>query len=185
MCRNIKMLFNFDPPVTDDEIRAASLQLLRSSEAHLQLLREARAPGRRVPRRARHRATRSNERGPGARSPCDPVSGLVSPASRYHREDDRSVRPHGYAAPTCARQQAAQLGRPPRSRGDHGGGEAGLARSPKVNGHGTQGIPAVPQRAWLLQGRARARRADHPGMAAVDPATLHRLCAGRAAHRDV
>jgi hypothetical protein len=29
MCRNIKMLFNFDPPVTDDEIRAASLQYVR------------------------------------------------------------------------------------------------------------------------------------------------------------
>jgi hypothetical protein len=28
MCRNIKMLFNFDPPVTDDEIRAASLQFV-------------------------------------------------------------------------------------------------------------------------------------------------------------
>jgi hypothetical protein len=29
MCRNIKTLFNFDPPVTDDEVRAASLQLVR------------------------------------------------------------------------------------------------------------------------------------------------------------
>jgi hypothetical protein len=29
MCRNIRMLFNFDPPVTDDEIRAASLQFVR------------------------------------------------------------------------------------------------------------------------------------------------------------
>jgi hypothetical protein len=29
MCRNIKILFNFDPPVTDDEIRAASLQFVR------------------------------------------------------------------------------------------------------------------------------------------------------------
>lgn len=29
MCRNIKTLFNFDPPVTDDEIRAASLQFVR------------------------------------------------------------------------------------------------------------------------------------------------------------
>jgi hypothetical protein len=26
MCRNIKILFNFDPPATDDEVRAASLQ---------------------------------------------------------------------------------------------------------------------------------------------------------------
>lgn len=29
MCRNIKTLFNFDPPVTDDEVRAASLQYVR------------------------------------------------------------------------------------------------------------------------------------------------------------
>jgi hypothetical protein len=29
MCRNIKMLFNFDPPVSDDEIQAASLQFVR------------------------------------------------------------------------------------------------------------------------------------------------------------
>ena len=29
MCRNIKTLFNFDPPVTHDEIRAASLQFVR------------------------------------------------------------------------------------------------------------------------------------------------------------
>ena len=29
MCRNIKMLFNFDPPVTDAEVRAASLQFVR------------------------------------------------------------------------------------------------------------------------------------------------------------
>ena len=29
MCRNIKTLFNFDPPVTDDEIHAASLQFVR------------------------------------------------------------------------------------------------------------------------------------------------------------
>ena len=29
MCRNIKMLFNFDPPVTPLEIRAASLQFVR------------------------------------------------------------------------------------------------------------------------------------------------------------
>ncbi len=29
MCRNIRTLFNFDPPVTEDEIRAASLQFVR------------------------------------------------------------------------------------------------------------------------------------------------------------
>lgn len=29
MCRNIKTLFNFDPPVTADEVHAASLQFVR------------------------------------------------------------------------------------------------------------------------------------------------------------
>ena len=29
MCRNIKPLFNFDPPATDDEIREASMQFVR------------------------------------------------------------------------------------------------------------------------------------------------------------
>ncbi|HEY0070207.1 MAG TPA: DUF2277 domain-containing protein [Chloroflexia bacterium] len=29
MCRNIKPLFNFAPPATDDEVRAASLQFVR------------------------------------------------------------------------------------------------------------------------------------------------------------
>ena len=29
MCRNIKILFNFDPPVTPEEIQAASLQFVR------------------------------------------------------------------------------------------------------------------------------------------------------------
>jgi hypothetical protein len=29
MCRNIKTLFNFEPPVTDEEIRAAALQFVR------------------------------------------------------------------------------------------------------------------------------------------------------------
>ena len=29
MCRNIRPLFNFEPPVTEDEMRAASLQFVR------------------------------------------------------------------------------------------------------------------------------------------------------------
>ncbi len=29
MCRNIRPLFNFDPPATDEELRAASLQFIR------------------------------------------------------------------------------------------------------------------------------------------------------------
>lgn len=33
MCRNIRTLFNFEPPVTDDEIRAAALQFVRKVSA--------------------------------------------------------------------------------------------------------------------------------------------------------
>ena len=33
MCRNIKTLYNFEPPVTDEEIRAASLQFVRKISA--------------------------------------------------------------------------------------------------------------------------------------------------------
>lgn len=29
MCRNIKTLYNFDPPATEDEVRAAALQFVR------------------------------------------------------------------------------------------------------------------------------------------------------------
>lgn len=29
MCRNIRVLYNFEPPVTDDEVRAASIQFVR------------------------------------------------------------------------------------------------------------------------------------------------------------
>jgi hypothetical protein len=29
MCRNIRTLFNFEPPATDDEVRAASVQFVR------------------------------------------------------------------------------------------------------------------------------------------------------------
>ena len=48
MCRNIKTLFNFDPPVTEEEIRAASLQFVRKitgfnkpSKANEQLFHDA------------------------------------------------------------------------------------------------------------------------------------------------
>jgi hypothetical protein len=48
MCRNIKTLFNFDPPVTDEEVRAASLQFVRKisgftkpSKANEKLFQEA------------------------------------------------------------------------------------------------------------------------------------------------
>ena len=43
MCRNIKTLFNFEPPATQDEIRAAALQFVRkiSGYAHPSMANEA------------------------------------------------------------------------------------------------------------------------------------------------
>ena len=43
MCRNIRTLFNFEPPATDEEIRAASLQFVRklSGFAHPSRANEA------------------------------------------------------------------------------------------------------------------------------------------------
>lgn len=36
MCRNIKPLYNFDPPATDEEIRAAALQFVRKVSGYQQ-----------------------------------------------------------------------------------------------------------------------------------------------------
>jgi hypothetical protein len=48
MCRNIRTLYNFDPPASEDEIRAASLQYVRKisgfnkpSQANLEAFEEA------------------------------------------------------------------------------------------------------------------------------------------------
>ena len=53
MCRNIKPLFNFDPPATDDEIRDAALQFVRKISGFDTTL-EAQRGGVR-PRRHGHR----------------------------------------------------------------------------------------------------------------------------------
>src|SRR5215203_5591850 len=44
MCRNIKTLFNFDPPATDEEIRAACLQFVRKLSGFTNPSRENTAP---------------------------------------------------------------------------------------------------------------------------------------------
>jgi hypothetical protein len=40
MCRNIKTLFNFDPPATDEEVRAACVQFVRKLSGFTQPSRE-------------------------------------------------------------------------------------------------------------------------------------------------
>ncbi len=44
MCRNIKPLFNFDPPTTEEEIRAASLQFVRKISGFVKPSRGNEAP---------------------------------------------------------------------------------------------------------------------------------------------
>lgn len=57
MCRNIRLLFNFEPPTTDDEVRAAALQYVRKvsgstrpSEANREAFERATAEVARVTR---------------------------------------------------------------------------------------------------------------------------------------
>ena len=40
MCRNIKTLFNFDPPATDEEIRASAIQFVRKLSGSTQPSKE-------------------------------------------------------------------------------------------------------------------------------------------------
>ena len=55
MCRNIKTLFNFDPPATDEEIRAASLQFVRKLSGLHQAVESERSGVRSRNRRGRSR----------------------------------------------------------------------------------------------------------------------------------
>ena len=59
MCRNIRTLFNFEPPATDDEIRASALQFVRklsgfnipskaNEDAFNDAVEEVRTPGARI-----------------------------------------------------------------------------------------------------------------------------------------
>ena len=55
MCRNIKTLYNFEPPATAEEIRAASLQFVRK-------LSGFNAPSKSISRLSTGRSTRSPQR---------------------------------------------------------------------------------------------------------------------------
>jgi len=48
MCRNIKTLFNFDPPATEDEIRASALQFVRKLAAFNRAVDEVSDAARRL-----------------------------------------------------------------------------------------------------------------------------------------
>ena len=94
MCRNIQTLFNFEPPATDDEVRAASLQYVRKisgftkpsqaneqaferavdevTEASMRLLGELVTTALRRTARSRRRAA---ARGPRSASPLPDLDG--------------------------------------------------------------------------------------------------------------
>ena len=56
MCRNIRTLFNFAPPATDDEVRAAALQFVRKLSGYTRPAKAQRS------RRSTARSTRSPTR---------------------------------------------------------------------------------------------------------------------------
>jgi len=51
MCRNIRPLFNFEPPTTDDEIEAAALQYIRKVSGFTRPPKTTRTPSLRPSRR--------------------------------------------------------------------------------------------------------------------------------------
>ncbi len=80
MCRNIKTLFNFEPPVTDDEIRASAIQFVRklsgftkpskANEAAFDLaVDETTAAARKLLAVARHQRPAARSRGRGGPPP--------------------------------------------------------------------------------------------------------------------
>ena len=79
MCRNIKPLFNFEPPVTEDEIRAAALQFVRkvsgfntpskaNEAAFLAAVDEVAAASRKLLSSLETNATPKNREGEAARA---------------------------------------------------------------------------------------------------------------------
>ena len=77
MCRNIKTLFNFEPPATEDEIRAASLQYVRKIS------------GSRTPSRAHDAAFTAAVKDIAAIS-ARLLASLESPATPKNRQDEAS-----------------------------------------------------------------------------------------------
>ncbi len=92
MCRNIKTLFNFEPPATEAEIRAASLQFVRKLS------------GFHTPSRANESAFREAVEA-STRVAMDLLDALVTEASPRNREVEaararaRAVRRFGRPAP--------------------------------------------------------------------------------------
>ena len=69
MCRNIRTLFNFEPPATDDEIRASALQFVRKLSGFVKPSRANEAAFSRAVDRAGRKISRASSRA-GARAVC-------------------------------------------------------------------------------------------------------------------
>ena len=107
MCRNIRTLHNFEPPATEDEVRAAALQYVRKvsgstkpSQANARRVRARRRRGHgrapRAARRARRRRRRrrtARSRRPSAGAGREALRGL----SRSHRSRSRLVPKEAWA----------------------------------------------------------------------------------------
>jgi hypothetical protein len=95
MCRNIRKLYNFDPPATDGEIRAASLQFVRK------------VSGFHAPSRANASAFAT-----AVDDVARAVRGLLDSLETSARPKSREIE----AAKTRARRLAADAGTPPGPR---------------------------------------------------------------------
>ena len=83
MCRNIKLLFNFDPPATDAEVRAAAVQFVRKVSGFTHRRRRTRRP------------SIARSRGGGVGAPA--LGALVTNAPSRSREEE--ARPRQGSAP--------------------------------------------------------------------------------------
>lgn len=83
MCRNIKVLYNFDPPATDDEIHAAALQYVRKISGFA----KPSAVNEKAYRHAVHEVARATAR---------LVGSLVTGAAPHSREKE-AARAHARA----------------------------------------------------------------------------------------
>ena len=82
MCRNIRTLFNFEPPATEDEIRASALQFVRKLS------------GFNVPSKANEDGVqRRGRRGVGCGAPAAAVAGDDEPAARPRGRGREGARP--------------------------------------------------------------------------------------------
>ena len=88
MCRNIRTLFNFDPPATDDEIRASALQFVRKLSGFAQPSRVNEAAFN----QAVEEVTQTARRLLGALETTSPAKNREAEAVKARARDPRAIR---------------------------------------------------------------------------------------------